>query len=152
MSVRQRRERQKHGAAREEHQCARQPLPGDEQQQSIVFYPLYPLLSRLAAATFGVFAGDALLIVANLSSQAAVLRLFTRVRERFGAATALLTIALLRFFPTSFFFSAGYTEGLALMFIDGFFLLIERESWLLAAICVALTLATRATGVVLLPV
>ncbi len=123
-----------------------------EQQQPIVFYPLYPLLSRLVAATFGIFAGDALLIIANLSSFAAILLLFKLVRERFGDDSALLTIALLSFFPTSLFFSAGYTEGLALLFIVGFFLLIERESWLLAAIFVALTLATRATGIVLLPV
>ena len=54
-----------------------------------------------------------MLLVANLAATAAVLLLFKLIRERHGDRAALVSVALISFFPASIFLSAGYTESLA---------------------------------------
>jgi Gpi18-like mannosyltransferase len=78
--------------------------------------------------------------------------LFKLVREEFGDQLALATIALLSFFPASVLLSAGYTEPLALLLIVSFFLALNRKYYLSAALLAGLAVATRSTGIVLLPV
>src|ERR1700674_2005663 len=63
--------------------------------QNIVFYPLYPMLSRGLAAIGGIGAPDALLLVSNISGFFAIVLLFKLVREEFGDRLALATVALL---------------------------------------------------------
>lgn len=120
--------------------------------QTVVFYPLYPLLTRAVAAVTGLGAPEALLIVANVSALAAVVLLFKLVREEFDDRIALLTIAFLSFFPSSIFLSAGYTEPLTLLLIVCFFLALKREWFFAAAAIAGLAVAARSTGIVLLPV
>jgi Dolichyl-phosphate-mannose-protein mannosyltransferase len=122
------------------------------QIQTVVFYPLYPLLSRTVAATSGLSVASAMLVVANVAALVAIVLLFKLVREEFGDTIALPTVAFLSFFPTSFFLSAGYTEPLTLMWIACFFLALKRERFLVAAAMAGLAVATRASGIVLLPV
>ena len=124
--------------------------PGDA--QTVVFYPLYPLLARLLASLPGSGVREALLIVANLAAIGAILLLFRLVRDGFGDRIALITVACISFFPGSLFLSAGYTEPLALLFILGCFVLLQQERYLLAAACAGLALATRSTAIVLMPV
>ncbi|MGH6726467.1 MAG: glycosyltransferase family 39 protein [Pseudolabrys sp.] len=121
-------------------------------QQPVVFYPLYPLLAKALTIIPGTDAFLALLIVANIAALIAVLLLFEYVRRNFGDDVALLTVAFLSFFPTSLFLSAGYTESLTLLLIVCFFLFLRREQYFVAAVFAGLTLATRSTGLVLLPV
>ena len=120
-------------------------------QQSMAFPPLYPLISKAVAVILGISEGAALLLVANISIVIAVLLTFKLVKEQFGDETALFTVAALSFFPTSLFFSAGYTESLALLLTVSGFLLLKKKRYLLAAVLISLTLATRPTSVVLLP-
>lgn len=120
--------------------------------QSVVFYPLYPLVSYILKTGTGLNSGDALLVVANIAALVAVLLLFKLVREEFGDRIALLTVAFLSFFPGSVFLSAGYTESLTLLFIVAFFLMLRDERLFLAAAFAGLAVATRSTGIVLLPV
>jgi Gpi18-like mannosyltransferase len=120
-------------------------------QQSMAFPPLYPLISRAVAVTIGISNGASLLLVANISIVIAVLLTFKLVKEEFGDETALYTVAALSFFPTSLFFSAGYTESLALLLIVSGFLLLKKKRYILASVFFSLTLATRPTSVVLLP-
>jgi Gpi18-like mannosyltransferase len=120
--------------------------------QTVVFYPLYPSLSRLVSEVLRIDVVDAMLLVANLAAAAAVLLLFKLVRERFGDRTALLTVAMITFFPSSIFLSAGYTESLALLLMVSFFLAVARERLLAAAMFAGLAVATRSSGIVLFPV
>ncbi len=121
-------------------------------QQTVVFYPLYPMLARGLAAVTGLTPAHSLLVVANLAGLSAIVALFKLVREEFGDQLALTTIALLSFFPTSVLLSAGYTEPLQLLLIVLFFLVLKEKRYLLAALFAGLAVAERSTGIVLLPV
>ena len=121
-------------------------------QQTVVFYPLYPMLARGLAAITGLTPAHALLVVANLAGLSAIVALFKLVREEFGDQLALTAIALLSFFPTSVLLSAGYTEPLELLLIILFFLVLKEKRYLLAALFAGLAVADRSTGIVLLPV
>ena len=121
-------------------------------QQNIVFYPLFPMLARGLATIGGLAPADAMLLVSNVAGLLAIVMLFKLVREEFGDQLALATIALLSFFPASVLLSAGYTEPLALLLIVSFFLALKRKYYLSAALLAGLAIATRSTGIVLLPV
>jgi hypothetical protein len=121
-------------------------------EQTIVFYPLYPMLGRGLVAISGLTPSDALLLVSNVAGLSAVVALFKLVREEFGDRLALATTALLSFFPTSVLLSAGYTEPLELLFIVLFFLALKPKHYVLAAVFAGLAVADRSTGIVLLPV
>lgn len=122
------------------------------QVHTVVFYPLYPLLSRALAGITGLPVVDAMLLAANGAALVAVILLFKLVREEFGDAIAFLTVTFLSFFPASYFLSAGYTESLTLMWIACFFLALKRRKFLAAALIAGLATATRSSGIVLLPV
>ena len=121
-------------------------------QQPVVFHPLYPLISQIFSKILYIDQTIALLVVSNLSIAIAVLLIFKLVNDEYGYEIALNVIMLLSFFPTSLFFSAGYTESLALLLITGFFLLLKVEHHLPAALCAGLATAARSTGIVLLPI
>jgi len=120
--------------------------------QTIVFYPLYPMLARGLMMVTGIAAPNALLLVANVAGVTAILLLFKLVREEFGDELALATVALLSFFPTSVLLSAGYTEPLQLLLIVSFFLCLKRKYYFLAALLAGLAVAERSTGIILTPV
>jgi hypothetical protein len=120
--------------------------------QTVVFYPLYPALCRLVSEVLSIEVVDAMLLVANLAALAAVLLLFKLVRDRFGDGAALATVAMISFFPSSIFLSAGYTESLALLLMVSFFLAVDRQRFFAAAMLAGLAVATRSSGIVLLPV
>src|SRR6202140_3148090 len=73
--------------------------PGET--QTVVFYPLYPALCRLVSEILRIDLVDSMLLVANLAGAAAVLLLFKLVQQRFEDRTALATVALISFFPSS---------------------------------------------------
>ena len=122
------------------------------QTQTVVFYPLYPMLSRVTAGVLRIEVIDAMLLVSNLAAIAAILMLFKLVRERFDDRTALTAVAMISFFPSSIFLSAGYTEPLALLLMVCFFHAIVRERFLAAAMLAGLAVGTRSSGIVLCPV
>jgi Gpi18-like mannosyltransferase len=119
-------------------------------QQSVVFYPLYPLVSWTVSVLFDVHPTIALLIVSNSAILIAVLLIFKLIKDDYGEGVALFALSSLSFFPTSFFFSVAYTESLAFLLISAFFLLLKKEQYFFTASCAGLTLATRPTGIVLL--
>lgn len=121
-------------------------------KQTVVFYPLYPMLCRLVSEILRIDLVDAMLLVANLAAAAAVVLLFKLVRERFGDRNALATVAMISFFPSSIFLSAGYTESLTLLLMVSFFLAIGQQRFLPAAVLAGLAVATRSSGIVLFPV
>ncbi len=122
------------------------------QMSNVVFYPLYPMLARLFSQISGLSIHASLLIIANLAAALAVIALFKLVRRDHDDKTALLTVALFSLYPSAMFLSSGYTEPLALMFALSAFLAI-RSGWLwCAALLIGLMLATRSTGIILVPV
>jgi hypothetical protein len=118
--------------------------------QPVVFLPLYPLVSWFVGFILSIHNHNAVLIVSNLSALAAIPLLYKLIRDEYGHEVALYTVAVLSFFPTSLFFSAGYAESLTLLLIVSFFLFLRRGQFLLASTFAGLALATRLTSVVLL--
>jgi Gpi18-like mannosyltransferase len=121
-------------------------------KQTVVFYPLYSALCRTVSEVLKIDLVDAMLLVANLAAVAAIVLLFKLVRNSFGEGNALATVAMISFFPSSVFLSAGYTEPLALLLMVSFFLAIGSERMLAAAVLAGLAVATRSSGILLFPV
>ncbi|HKR61642.1 MAG TPA: mannosyltransferase family protein, partial [Pyrinomonadaceae bacterium] len=118
-------------------------------QHPVVFYPFYPLVARAVASVLNISEAAALLIVSNVAIIVAVPLLFKLIRQSYGDQVAFYAVAGLCFFPSSLFFSAGYTESLALLLIVSFFLLLNKERYVLAALLAGLAVATRSTGLLL---
>lgn len=119
---------------------------------STVFYPLYPLVSSVLKSLLGIDEYLALLLVANVASLLAALLMTKFVTEELGDEIALLSLAFFSFFPSSLFLSAGYTESLCLVFILLSLVLLRRKEFVLASVSAGLSLATRSTGIVMIPV
>ena len=113
------------------------------------FFPLYPLLVRVAGAPLGsALIGGALLSTALLGGALVLLhRLVSLDYERAVARNAVLVTAL---FPMAFFFSAVYSESLFLALSIGAVYAARRERWAWAGALGALAAATRSAGVLLL--
>ena len=92
------------------------------------FFPLYPLLVRLAGVPLGsALIGGALLSTALLGVALVLLhRLVALDHARAVARNAVLVTAL---FPMSFFFSAVYSESLFLALSIGAVYAARRERW-----------------------
>ncbi|MEA2143459.1 MAG: hypothetical protein QOI64_1889 [Solirubrobacteraceae bacterium] len=113
------------------------------------FFPLYPLLVRIAGAPLGsALIGGALLSTALLGVALVLLhRLVALDHERAVARNAVLVTAL---FPMSFFFSAVYSESLFAAVSIGAVYAARRERWAWAGLLGMLAATTRSAGVLLL--
>jgi hypothetical protein len=117
-----------------------------------VFYPLYPIVSYAVKSLFGMNRYLALLLVANVSSLVVVLLMTKFIKDELGDQIALLSLTFFCFFPSSLFLSAGYSEPLCLVFILLSFILVTRQKFVLASAMAGLSLGTRPTGIVMIPV
>lgn len=117
---------------------------------SLVFFPLYPWLVRLAAAFTRNYILAAL-VVSGFASFAAGLLLRRLVSLDEPDSVARNAVWFLFIFPTSFFLHIGYTESLFLAFTLGCFLAARTERWALAGLLGAGACLTRVNGLVLLP-
>lgn len=113
------------------------------------FFPLYPLVVRIAGAPFGSgLVGGALASTALLAVALVLLhRLVALDHGRAVARNAVLVTAL---FPMSFFFSAVYSESLFLALSVGAVYAARRERWAWAGALGLLAATTRSAGVLLL--
>ncbi len=125
-------------------------LPTGDERNLIVYYPLYPLLTRITNYAMGDIKVSALL-VANLASLAGLLFFYRLARLNFEPPGALTALAALMLFPTSYFFNAPYTEGLFLLTGVASFYAARRQKWLLAGVTGGLAALTRVTGLALIP-
>ncbi len=115
------------------------------------FFPLYPLLIRVLAAS-GIGSLAAGLVLSNLALLAALTLLYELVRDRCGDETALLSVWSLLAFPTSLFLSAVYGESLSLALTLGAFLAARRGRWGWVALAGFACALSRPTGLlVVLP-
>ena len=116
-----------------------QPL----RQSNVAFFPLYPMLTRLAAPLFGnnlVLSG---IILSNLAFLLGLIVLYrlahlllseqTSLDESSLQAASRRTVFYTAFFPTAFFFSAVYTESLFLLLSVATAYFARQRHWFLAA-------------------
>jgi hypothetical protein len=113
------------------------------------FFPLYPLLVRIAGAPLGSgLIGGALLSTGLLAGALVLLhRLVSLDHPRAVARNAVLVTALC---PMAFFFSAVYSESLFLALSIGAVYAARLDRWAWAGLLGALAASTRSAGVVLL--
>ncbi len=116
----------------------------------IVFQPLYPLVVRTLNIIFNNFTLAAI-ITSNTFFVAATLIFYTLVKEVYDKKTAQKACIFLNIFPTTYFFSIGYTESLFLLILVLSFYLVKKNKWLNASIVGSLAFLTRTIGIVLLP-
>lgn len=116
----------------------------------IVFYPLYPLATRLAA----VLVQNPLVaafLVSGVASLAVALLLWRLARLDGPAEYASRAVWFLLIFPTAYFLHIGYTESLFIALVLGSFLAARRDRWALVGALGALACLTRINGLVLIP-
>ena len=113
------------------------------------FFPMYPLLIRVASLAFGsaLLAGTMISVAAM---GAALYLLYLLARLDLSDEQARTTVMLVAFFPTSFFLSAVYTEALFLMLSIGAIHAARTNRWAWAGALGGLAAATRSGGVLIL--
>lgn len=120
--------------------------PGE--MSSVAFLPLYPLLMRLLA--LGSESVEVLTAVGWLISNAATVLAFwllwRMICAQEGPLVARRTLAFLALFPTSFYLSVVYTEGLFLLLTVAAFYCARRGRWWAAGLLGAAGGATRVIG------
>jgi Mannosyltransferase (PIG-V) len=129
---------------------ARRPFATDN-YYNWAFFPLFPLLLRMAAMLTGEFALTGMVLSSLFLLAALIILHKTATAYGLDLADADRTVFYLTVFPVSYFFSLPLTESLFLLLTVGSFYAAKRESWWAAGILGALASATRMTGVVLLP-
>lgn len=121
---------------------------GYDEGASTAFFPLYPLLVRVAGTVVGSpLIGGVLVSTACLF--AALAALHRLIALDFGERVARTTVFVVAFFPMSFFFSAVYSEALYLVLSVGAFLAARSGRWAWVGVLGALAASTRSAGVVL---
>ncbi|HYN90065.1 MAG TPA: mannosyltransferase family protein [Ardenticatenaceae bacterium] len=122
-------------------------LPRVDQQRDTAFFPVYPILVRLAKLVVDdTFVAG--IIVSNVAFLLASIVFFRLVRSQYDAELAGRSLLLLSIYPFSFFFSAVYSESVFLLAVLCAFYFGERRRWGLAALSAAVAGATRIVGVV----
>ena len=118
--------------------------------ESLRFFPLYPLLGRVLSPLFGGHTGAALLAVSNLSALALgalVHRLC--LRETDDAALARRAAWLVALVPPFFVMVMGYGEPVALAMAVWCLLALRRRAWGWAALAGLFAGLVRPVGVLL---
>jgi len=120
---------------------------------SCAFYPLWPMVLRLATTTTGgghpVFMA---MLLANALSLLGLWLLYRLMERHCGPAISRDALILMLAFPGALFFSFPYTESLYLVLLMWFFWGLELERWWWTALAGFLLPLARPVGVfVLLP-
>lgn len=118
----------------------------------IGFFPLYPIIVRVLSIITTIDVSFSALIVSFISGLIATILLYELVEKWAGKEAGLNASFLFSFFPMSVFLSSAYTESLFSLIILSAFLAIQRKKFFLASFFVSLSLITRITGFILLPI
>lgn len=124
--------------------------PNADAYNFIVFFPLYPILIRLTTLDFA-YSGLSALIVSNICSIAAFIYLWKLTKLDFDDGAAQKAVLFLSIFPTAYFLSAPYTEGLFFALAIASVYYGRLAKWPLAGILGMLASLTRIAGLLLLP-
>lgn len=128
----------------------------DSYALNYAFLPFYPWMIWLFSWPLKVFGLDAIatgtlagVIVSALGALGGMLALFDMTRDSLGEDGALRAVFYLLIFPTAFFLTQVYTEGLFVGLAFGSLAMLKRGNWPAAALLGAAAALTRAVGVAL---
>ena len=117
----------------------------------IVFFPLYPILIRVF--TFDLsYINLSALIVANVCSLIAFIYIYKLAKLEFGEGVAVKAVLFLSVFPTAYFLSAPYTEGLFFAVVIASIYYARLGKWEIAGLMSLFAALSRLAGLLLLPV
>ena len=118
------------------------------QQQSIAFFPLFPLLVR-GLMLLGLPFSFAAFLINNFAFLGAVYFLFRWAAEQHGVRVARWAVAVLVWFPYSIYGTVAYTESLFLLCTTGSLWAFEQKRYRWTAFWAALATACRPPGIAL---
>ncbi len=123
----------------------------DERHLHIVFFPLFPYLTKVFSFVFrdSLLSG---LIVSNISYIIAVFYLYKLVLLDFDKDDALRSVIYFSIFPTAYFLHAAYTESLFIALTVASFYYARKDRWAISGVLGMLSAMTRVTGIILLPI
>ena len=116
------------------------------------YFPLFPLLSRIASVPFfgNIVLGQ--LAVTTVACVAAFVLLYRLARVEIGRRAAFVAVLLVALYPVGFFLLAPYTEALFLATtIGSFWFAHQRHPWLAGLAGAAAGLTRLQGGLLLLP-
>lgn len=124
---------------------------------SYAFLPFYPLMIRIFSFPLQILglntiatASLAGVIVSALGALIGMLALYDLTRDLLGEDGALRAAFYLIIFPTGFFLTQIYTEGLFVGLAFGCLAMVKRNNWIAAAILGTCATLTRAVGITLI--
>ncbi len=117
----------------------------------IVFFPLYPILVSLFTVDFNYISLSAL-IVSNICSLIAFFYLYKLAKLEFNNSVAVKAVLFLSVFPTAYFLSVPYTEGLFFALVIASIYYARLGKWQFAGLIGLFAALTRIAGLLLLPV
>lgn len=111
------------------------------------WWPAFPMLLKLwpSTSTMPLFG----FIISNLFFIFAIIILFKLFSEKFNDKIASVALSVLVFFPTSYFFSAVYTESMFLFFCALSMYMCHKKQWFWASVFGSVCALTRIYGGVL---
>jgi hypothetical protein len=133
-------------------------IPGGQSYaMNYAFFPFYPLVMQAVRLPFTLLPGMtpigastiAGVLVALVGTLAGMLALYDLVRDHLGDDGGVRAAFYLLIFPTGFFLTQVYTEGLFIGLAFGCLALLHRGRLLPAAVLAALATLTRSVGVFL---
>ncbi len=120
-------------------------------ENSVNFWPLFPLLTALVSLVLGAGAvALSGLVVAGIAFIAAIEGLRRLVGRDFSPEIANRTILAISFFPTAFFFFAPFTESLFLALSVWTVIGARERRWFLTLVAAFLASLTRIQGLFLM--
>jgi hypothetical protein len=122
-----------------------------DQANFIVFFPLYPTLVRFFTPDFNYINYSAL-AVSNACSIIAFIYLYKLAKHEFNETAAVKAVLFLSVFPTAYFLSAPYTEGIFFATVIAAVYYSRIGKWPLAGAASMLAALSRLAGLLLLPV
>lgn len=124
---------------------------GYDDSASGAFFPGYVVATRAVDLVTPLGAVGSALVVSNVSFLLASLVLFRLTVDEYDESVARRAIALLTFFPTSFFFLAPYSESTYLLFCVLCFAAARSGRWWLGGVAGAVAATVRSVGITLAP-
>jgi hypothetical protein len=125
--------------------------PNDDQYNFIVFFPLYPILIRLITFDYN-YVNLSALIVSNACSFIALFFLFKMTKLDYNDGVAQKAVLFLSIFPTAYFLSVPYTEGLFFALVIASLYFARLGKWPLAGSLGFFAALTRLGGLLMMPV
>ena len=128
----------------------------DSVSLSYAFFPFYPLMIRIFSYPLSIFGMNTIatatlagVLVSALGALFGMLALYDLTKDSLGEDGALRASFYLIVFPTGFFLTQIYTEGLFVGLAFGCLAMLKRNHWLAAALLGVCATLTRAVGVAL---